>query len=132
MTFGYSRDDVSKFLPIYLAQGILQNDPFEVKTFVIILKHVRVSCTVIYGCLVLKVQICAYAAIVMRTYFCLIEIQVLDQKGVGELIKVATERGRKTKPTLKVTSLNLNSLDLVHSIFKASEIYLIQLNFERF
>jgi hypothetical protein len=30
MTFGYSRDDVGKFLPIYLAQGILQNDPFEV------------------------------------------------------------------------------------------------------
>lgn len=30
MTFGYSRDDVGKFLPIYLAKGILQNDPFEV------------------------------------------------------------------------------------------------------
>jgi pyruvate, orthophosphate dikinase len=30
MTFGYSRDDVGKFLPIYIAQGILQNDPFEV------------------------------------------------------------------------------------------------------
>lgn len=56
MTFGYSRDDVSKFLPVYLAQGILQNDPFE----------------------------------------------VLDQKGVGELIKIATERGRKAKPNLKV------------------------------
>lgn len=56
MTFGYSRDDVSKFLPNYLAQGILQNDPFE----------------------------------------------VLDQKGVGQLIKIATERGRKAKPNLKV------------------------------
>eukprot|EP00250_Pteridium_aquilinum_P015706 c22711_g1_i1 orf=319-3255(-) len=56
MTFGYSRDDVSKFLPSYLAQGILQHDPFE----------------------------------------------VLDQKGVGQLIKIATERGRKTKPSLKV------------------------------
>ncbi|TVU19324.1 hypothetical protein EJB05_35468 [Eragrostis curvula] len=56
MTFGYSRDDVGKFLPIYLGQGILQHDPFE----------------------------------------------VLDQRGVGELIKVATERGRKTRPTLKV------------------------------
>jgi len=33
MTFGYSRDDVGKFLPIYLAQGILQNDPFEVSLF---------------------------------------------------------------------------------------------------
>ncbi|XP_062179544.1 pyruvate, phosphate dikinase 1, chloroplastic isoform X3 [Phragmites australis] len=56
MTFGYSRDDVGKFLPIYLAQGILQHDPFE----------------------------------------------VLDQRGVGELIKLATERGRKARPNLKV------------------------------
>ncbi|KAH7299081.1 hypothetical protein KP509_25G071800 [Ceratopteris richardii] len=56
MTFGYSRDDASKFLPIYISQGILPNDPFE----------------------------------------------ILDQKGVGELIKIATERGRKTKPNLKV------------------------------
>ncbi|KAH7314386.1 hypothetical protein KP509_21G000900 [Ceratopteris richardii] len=56
MTFGYSRDDVSKFLPIYLSNGILPNDPFE----------------------------------------------VLDQKGVGQLIKIATERGRMTKPNLKV------------------------------
>ncbi|KAK9162388.1 hypothetical protein Syun_003290 [Stephania yunnanensis] len=30
MTFGYSRDDVGKFLPIYLSMGILQHDPFEV------------------------------------------------------------------------------------------------------
>ncbi|GJM88546.1 hypothetical protein PR202_ga04620 [Eleusine coracana subsp. coracana] len=56
MTFGYSRDDVGKFLPIYLGQGILQHDPFE----------------------------------------------VLDQRGVGELIKFATERGRKARPNLKV------------------------------
>ncbi|KAG2627649.1 hypothetical protein PVAP13_3KG261700 [Panicum virgatum] len=56
MTFGYSRDDVGKFLPIYLSQGILQHDPFE----------------------------------------------VLDQRGVGELVKFATERGRKTRPNLKV------------------------------
>lgn len=56
MTFGYSRDDVGKFLPTYLSKGILQSDPFE----------------------------------------------VLDQKGVGELIKLATERGRKAKPHLKV------------------------------
>jgi pyruvate,orthophosphate dikinase len=56
MTFGYSRDDVGKFLPIYLAQGILQHDPFE----------------------------------------------VLDQRGVGELIKFATERGRSARPNLKV------------------------------
>ncbi|NIK91429.1 pyruvate, phosphate dikinase [Mangrovimonas sp. CR14] len=30
MTFGYSRDDSGKFLPIYLEKGILKNDPFEV------------------------------------------------------------------------------------------------------
>uniref|UniRef100_A0A0C9S906 Pyruvate, phosphate dikinase n=1 Tax=Wollemia nobilis TaxID=56998 RepID=A0A0C9S906_9CONI len=56
MTFGYSRDDVSKFLPSYLAHGILQNDPFE----------------------------------------------VLDQRGVGQLVKIATERGRKARPDLKI------------------------------
>ncbi|CAL9065778.1 unnamed protein product [Musa banksii] len=55
MTFGYSRDDVGKFLPIYLSKGILQSDPFE----------------------------------------------VLDQKGVGQLIKVAVERGRRARPDLK-------------------------------
>ncbi|XP_051128050.1 pyruvate, phosphate dikinase, chloroplastic-like [Andrographis paniculata] len=56
MTFGYSRDDVGKFLPVYLSQGILQNDPFE----------------------------------------------VLDQKGVGYLVKTATEKGRAARPNLKV------------------------------
>nr|XP_043627551.1 pyruvate, phosphate dikinase, chloroplastic [Erigeron canadensis] len=56
MTFGYSRDDVGKFLPVYLSQGILQHDPFE----------------------------------------------VLDQKGVGQLIKMATEKGRAANPSLKV------------------------------
>ena len=30
MTFGFSRDDVSKFLPAYLEKGILKNDPFQV------------------------------------------------------------------------------------------------------
>ena len=30
MTFGYSRDDVNKFLPTYLESGVLKNDPFEV------------------------------------------------------------------------------------------------------
>ena len=30
MTFGYSRDDVGKFLPIYKDLGILENDPFQV------------------------------------------------------------------------------------------------------
>ncbi|XP_038722304.1 pyruvate, phosphate dikinase, chloroplastic [Tripterygium wilfordii] len=56
MTFGYSRDDVGKFLPIYLSKGILQSDPFE----------------------------------------------VLDQRGVGQLIKIATEKGRRARPSLKV------------------------------
>ena len=30
MTFGYSRDDAGKFLPIYIKKGILKHDPFEV------------------------------------------------------------------------------------------------------
>ncbi|HPR32521.1 MAG TPA: pyruvate, phosphate dikinase, partial [Prolixibacteraceae bacterium] len=30
MTFGYSRDDAGKFLPVYLKKGILKNDPFQI------------------------------------------------------------------------------------------------------
>ena len=30
MTFGYSRDDAGKFLPVYIEKGILKNDPFQV------------------------------------------------------------------------------------------------------
>ncbi|MDD4606748.1 MAG: pyruvate, phosphate dikinase [Patescibacteria group bacterium] len=30
MTFGYSRDDAGKFLPIYIKKGILKHDPFQV------------------------------------------------------------------------------------------------------
>jgi pyruvate,orthophosphate dikinase len=30
MTFGYSRDDAGKFLPIYLKKGLLKDDPFQV------------------------------------------------------------------------------------------------------
>lgn len=56
MTFGYSRDDAAKFLPVYLAKNILKHDPF----------------------------------------------QVLDQEGVGQLVLMATQRGRSTKPNLKV------------------------------
>ncbi|GAA4281112.1 pyruvate, phosphate dikinase [Gaetbulibacter aestuarii] len=56
MTFGYSRDDAGKFLPIYIEKGILKADPFE----------------------------------------------VLDQEGVGQLVKLGTERGRSSKPKLKV------------------------------
>jgi pyruvate, orthophosphate dikinase len=56
MTFGYSRDDAGKFLPVYLEKGILKNDPF----------------------------------------------QVLDQEGVGQLVKMGTEKGRSVKSDLKV------------------------------
>jgi pyruvate,orthophosphate dikinase len=55
-TFGFSRDDVNKVLPTYLAEGILKQDPFA----------------------------------------------ALDQDGVGQLVEMATERGRKTRPMLKV------------------------------
>ena len=55
-TFGFSRDDVNKVLPTYLAEGILKQDPFA----------------------------------------------ALDREGVGQLVKMATERGRKTRPKLKV------------------------------
>lgn len=56
MTFGYSRDDAGKFLPVYLDKGILKVDPF----------------------------------------------QVLDTEGVGQLVDLAIERGRRTRPNLKV------------------------------
>ncbi len=56
MTFGYSRDDIGKFLPVYLEKGILKHDPFE----------------------------------------------ILDQKGVGQLISMATVNGRSIRPDLKV------------------------------
>jgi len=56
MTFGYSRDDVAKFLPDYLQKGLLPHDPFS----------------------------------------------VLDQEGVGELIRIGIERGRRTRPDLKI------------------------------
>jgi pyruvate,orthophosphate dikinase len=56
MTFGYSRDDIGKFLPYYLDKRILVDDPFA----------------------------------------------VLDQEGVGEMIRIGIERGRRTRPDLKV------------------------------
>ena len=55
MTFGYSRDDIASFLPVYLEKKILNVDPF----------------------------------------------QVLDQNGVGQLVKMAVEKGRSTRPDLK-------------------------------
>ncbi|MCD7900634.1 MAG: pyruvate, phosphate dikinase [Bacteroides sp.] len=55
MTFGYSRDDIASFLPVYLEKKILKFDPF----------------------------------------------QVLDQNGVGQLVRMATEKGRAVRPDLK-------------------------------
>ncbi len=55
MTFGYSRDDIASFLPVYLEKKILKVDPF----------------------------------------------QVLDQKGVGQLVQMATEKGRAIRKDLK-------------------------------
>lgn len=31
------------------------------------------------------------------------KFQVLDKKGVGQLVKIATERGRRARPELKVS-----------------------------
>ena len=55
MTFGYSRDDIASFLPVYLEKKILKVDPF----------------------------------------------QVLDQNGVGQLVQMATEKGRAIRPDSK-------------------------------
>ncbi len=55
MTFGYSRDDIASFLPVYIEKKILKVDPF----------------------------------------------QVLDQNGVGQLVRMATENGRAQRPDLK-------------------------------
>ena len=55
LTFGYSRDDVAKFLPMYLDKGILKHDPFA----------------------------------------------VIDQNGVGQLLRMAVQKGREVRPTLK-------------------------------
>ena len=56
LTYGYSRDDIGKFLPFYLEKKLLPHDPFA----------------------------------------------VLDQRGVGELVRIGIERGRETVPALKV------------------------------
>jgi pyruvate, orthophosphate dikinase len=56
MTYGFSRDDINKFLPEYLELKILKEDPFA----------------------------------------------SLDQTGVGRLIKIAVEEGRKVNPGMKL------------------------------
>lgn len=55
-TFGFSRDDIGKFLPKYIEMGILKEDPF----------------------------------------------QVLDQEGVGALVRIGIEKGRSSRSDLKV------------------------------
>src|SRR5438034_6896196 len=56
LTYGFSRDDINRFLPSYVERGIVKQDPFG----------------------------------------------ALDRKGVGRLVRMATELGRQAKPTLKV------------------------------
>lgn len=91
MTFGYSRDDVAKFLPMYIAKGILQHDPFEVYRDEIRELHLLSTNggNLIVHCSCLN--------------------QVLDQRGVGQLVKMATERGRAARPNLKVSFLVFES-----------------------
>jgi pyruvate,orthophosphate dikinase len=55
-TFGLSRDDAGKFLPQYVEQNILPNDPFV----------------------------------------------TLDQRGVGQLVEMGCEKGRKARPGIKL------------------------------
>jgi pyruvate,orthophosphate dikinase len=55
-TFGLSRDDAGRFLPLYLEKGILQADPFA----------------------------------------------ALDEEGVGALMRIGIEKGRRAKPELEV------------------------------
>jgi pyruvate,orthophosphate dikinase len=55
-TFGLSRDDAGKFLPMYVEKKIYKDDPF----------------------------------------------QAIDREGVGQLMRIGTERGRATNPKLKV------------------------------
>ncbi len=43
-TFGFSRDDINKFLPSYLAQGILKHDPFAVLDRVGVGKLMQIAC----------------------------------------------------------------------------------------
>ena len=55
-TYGFSRDDIGGFLPDYLNQNIISNDPF----------------------------------------------QSLDKNGVGQLIKIAVEKGRHVRSDIKI------------------------------
>lgn len=110
MTFGYSRDDVGKFLPIYLSKGILQADPFEVT---------RLTATP--SIFTFQFRCSQHKNIVrIRSWrpACRFS-QVLDQRGVGQLIKIATERGRAARPNLKVGNLftHDNSVECTPLVF---------------
>lgn len=54
--FGFSRDDIAKFLPSYIESGILKNNPFA----------------------------------------------TIDKAGIGELVRIGVEKGRKARPNLKI------------------------------
>lgn len=41
----------------------------------------------------------------MRLVYLFVKFQVLDKKGVGQLIRIAIERGRRARPDLKVSGL---------------------------
>ncbi|PWA56257.1 pyruvate, phosphate dikinase, chloroplastic [Artemisia annua] len=69
MTFGYSLDDVGKFLPVYLAHGLLQHDPFE----------------------------------------CIADRFL---KGVGQLIKTITEKGRAREERIYYSSDSVSITDV--------------------
>jgi pyruvate,orthophosphate dikinase len=56
MALGFSRDDVGKFVPEYISEGIVEQDPF----------------------------------------------QVLDREGVGQLVKIAIEKGKSSRPDIKL------------------------------
>jgi pyruvate,orthophosphate dikinase len=55
-TYGFSRDDIGGFLPVYLDESILPQDPF----------------------------------------------QSIDMAGVGQLVRLAVEKGRNERPTIKI------------------------------
>ena len=75
LTFGFSRDDIGKFLPIYLKEKIIDADPF----------------------------------------------QQIDENGVGRLVRIASENGRKVRPDMPLGACgehggNPESIDFFHRV----------------
>lgn len=73
LTFGFSRDDIGKFLPIYLKEKIIDADPFR----------------------------------------------QIDENGVGRLVRIAAEKGRKVRPNIPLGACgehggNPESIDFFH------------------